>query len=95
MSVIKFALHRQNVLTKAMNCLFKYNGNRVQYARALSDGVFISKSFVLEHVRKRRMARFAKFKLLYLQMTMLRVVSSYARYVLSMQTTGLCYTTVE
>ena len=44
MSVIKFALHSQNVLIKAMNCLFKYNGNRVQYARALSDGVFISQN---------------------------------------------------
>ena len=41
------------------------------------------------------MARYAKAQLLYLQMTMLKEDSSYARYILSMQTTGLCYTTVE
>ena len=45
MSVKRFALHRQNVLTKATDGLFKYNGNRVRFARALSDGGFISKSF--------------------------------------------------
>ena len=94
MSVKKFALHRQNVLTIAMDGLFKYNGNRTSDSRVLSAKVDLSHNHFLEHMRKRKMARYAKSQLLYLQMIMLKEDSSYARYIMRMQTTGLCYTTV-
>ena len=32
----KVTLHRPNSITKAMDGLFKYNGNRASFARALS-----------------------------------------------------------
>ena len=55
-------------------------------------GRVISKPSVLEHVHKRKIVCNAKSKLLYLQMTMLKVDSAYAPFILSMQTAELCYT---
>ena len=45
----------------------------------LANGV-ISKSFHLEHVQKRKMACHAKFQILYLQMSMLKVDSAQEWY---------------
>ena len=51
----------------------------------------ISKLSVKEHVHKRKMVRRAISQLLYLQIVMLIVDSEYARYILSLHKTGLCY----
>ena len=63
----------------------------------------ISKLFVLEHAHTGKMIRYVKSQLLNLQMTrvflkkdlemtMLKVDSSYAHYILRMQTAGVSYT---
>ena len=69
----KVKLHRQNSLTKAMYGLFNYIMEIAPDSLVRKTSVVISNLSILEHVHKRKGARYAKSQPLFLQMSLHKV----------------------